>query len=790
MMQNRREFLGAAAAAATALAWYQSQDVTWTLEQVSEAGWSPGVESHSVSTCLVCPGRCGIRARVIDGRLVAISGNPLHPVSRGGVCPRGIGAVQMLYHPDRLTTPRARAGSRGNGEWHSITPPEAIAAVVEHLRELRDRDRPQALAVVAGHCPGSMRDLWNHFLRAFGSSNYIPDDHDDGLAAVMELMHGIARRPAYDLERSAHVLSFGAALFDAWWSPLQAYVAFGRPGLPREAQQHPTFVQVDTRFSRTAAYTNAWVGIRPGTYGVLALGIAYVLINEELFDADFVARYVSGFEDYVDASGHTQPGYRSVIQRNYRTEEVSAITGVPVQRIVELAKAFGLNRPSVAVAGADVLRAPDGLLAGLAVHSLNTLVGNINRAGGVMFGVDPPVAALGPPVLDDTARRAVGTLALAGTSPPFGAGDPALRFAKGIASGNTPPPDVLFLYYSNPFASSPQPELWRDALARIPFVVDFSPFMDETAAWADLVLPDAMPYERWQDVPQPPSYPYPVFSVAQPMVMAPTGVIHSGEVLLAVARGLGGTVASSMAWPDMESVLKARARGLFAAQRGMTFGDDFERAHLRQMEERGWWLREYDAFDSFWDDLIARGGWTDLFHDEDDPAGLSRRPGGRIDLMPDALQRALDAEARGRRLYVLDVSSEPVETDQEFPLRLIPYRLSTLSSGTLYLEPWLAEQPTVFADRYWRPWVEINPATAAALGFDDQADVWVRSQRGRYRARLKLFAGTAPGTLCAPYGPRHSDGTLANPLQLLDGSTDPLTEMPCWFTSAVRLEPA
>jgi len=790
MKQSRREFIWTAGAAAAALAWRRSQDIQWTPEQGSAAGWEPGLETRSRSTCLVCPARCGIRARVVDGRLVGISGNPLHPVSRGGLCPRGIGGVQMLYHPDRLTAPRMRAGPRGEEQWRTLPPNEAIAAVAERLREVRDGGRPESLVVVAGHCPGSMRDLWSRFLDAFGSPNYVPDDYDDGMAAVMDLMHGIPRRPAYDLERSAHVLSFGAALFEAWWSPLQAYVAFGRqPRGKAGPQRSPRFVQIDTRFSRTAAYAHEWVGTRPGTHAVLALGIAYVLINEELFDADFVARNVSGFEDRIGPAGRVEPGYRSVILRNYRTEEVSAITGVPVERIVALAKAFGETRPAVAVCGPDVLLAPDGLLAGLAVHSLNVLVGNVNHAGGVLFGVDPPITPLGPPVLDATARRGLGLPPLVGSSAPFGPGDPARRFAEAVASGNTPPPDVLFLYYSDPFASSAQPEAWREALARIPFVVDFSPFMDDTARWADLIIPDLLPYERWQDAPQPPSYAYPVFNVVRPVVAAPAGAIQTGEVLLELARALGGSVASSLPWPDIEAVLKARAAGLFAAERGMTFGDEFERAHLRQMEERGWWLREDTEFDSFWEDLITRGGWTDLFHDENDPAGLAGTADGRVELMPGPLQHALEVEAKGRRPYVLS-GSVVVPQPNEFPLRLIPYRVSTLSSGTLSLEPWLAEQPTSFDDRYWRPWVEINPATAASLGLADGAEVWIRSPRGRYRTRLKLFPGVAPDTVCAPYGPRQPDGALANPLQLLDGSTDPLTGLPCWFTSAVRLDRA
>lgn len=642
--------------------------------------------------------------------------------------------------------------------------------------------------MLAGYCDGTMHELWRQFLRAFGSPNYVADDYRDGIDAVMSLTHGISRRPAYDLERSGLVLSFGAPLFEAWWSPLQAYVAFGGSGGDRRDGSRPRFVQVDTRFSRTAARAQEWLGIRPGTYATLALGIAYVLIKEELFDADFVARHVTGYEDRLDAAGRPQEGYRSRVLRQYRTEEVSAVTGVPVERIVALAKAFAERRPAVAVIGAEVMQAPDGLLGGLAVHSLNVLMGSVNRPGGVLFPDDPPLEPLAAPVLDASARAGVARPPISGAAMPFGDGDPARRFAQAVAGAATPP-EVLFIYYANPLASSAHSGLWARALSRIPFIVSCSPFLDETARYADLILPDALPYERWQDAPAPASYPYPTWGLTRPLVTPPPGAVHTGDALLALAQQLGGSVARSLPYASVEELLKARARGPFAARRGMTLGDEFERTHYRQMEERGWWLAEHTEFEAFWDDLVARGGWTDLFYDDTDPARLARTPDGRIDLMPPQLQGALDAAGSGPALYAYSAQPAGAPTP-EFPLRLMPYRVSTLASGTLALEPWLAEQPTLFPDRHWVPWVEVHPATAERLGLEDGTMLWVRSSRGRYRARLKVFPGTAPEHVGAPYGLRHPDGELANPLQLLDGSADPLTGVPCWFTTFVRLEQA
>ncbi|UCF21320.1 MAG: molybdopterin-dependent oxidoreductase [Gemmatimonadota bacterium] len=787
MSPSRRDFLWTMGAAAATVALKGTQDVFWSSEELADPGWAPGIEDRRNSACLICPSRCGIRSRQVDGRLVRIDGNPLHPLSRGGLCPRGVAGVQMLYHPERLDAPLVRNGPRGSGQWERVTREQAIARIAERLGGLREAGRPEALALLAGYSAGTMQDLWRQFLASFGSPNYVADEYDDGTEAVMALMHGIPRRPSYDLDRARLVLSFGAPLFESWWSPLQAFVAFANPD--DEGDGGPRYIQVDTRFSRTAARTHEWVGVRPGTHAVLALGIAYVLIRDELFDAGFVARHVAGFEDFVDEQGQPREGYRSLVMRNYRTEEVSAITGVPVARITALARAIAANRPAVAVCGTDVTLAPNGLLAGLAVHSINVLMGSVNRPGGVLFGEDAPITALGSPVLDEIARQGVSRQPIGVSPSPFASGGQALRFAEIVARSEAPV-DTLLLYYANPIASSTHPSVWRETLDKIPFLVSFSPFLDETSEYADVILPDLLPYERWQDAPAPVSYPYPVWGVARPLVEPHEGATHTGDAVLALARSLGGSLAESLPYESFEGLLEERAKGLYAVRRGMTLGGHFERTHHRQMEERGWWLPEHTGFEAFWEELVERGGWTDLFYDHTDPHRLARTDSGRIELMPAALLRVLDQAESVGALY-LDIESEATgERPEDHELRLLPYRVSTLASGTLALERWLAEQPGIFPDVLWHPWIEVAPETAGTLGLGDGTDVWVVSPRGRYRARLKVSPGTAPETACAPYGLRHPDGQIANPLQLLDGSSDPLTGLPSWSSTFIRLERA
>jgi len=662
-----------------------------------------------------------------------------------------------------------------------------MAHVAERLASLRDARKPEGLALVSGSSPGTMEELWHQFLRAYGSPNIVDDSYDDGSATLMGLMHGWPRRPGYDLDQASLVVSFGAPLFEAWWSPLQAFAAYGGRASPNGAR--PRFIQVDTRFSATAAHAHEWVGVRPGTYAVLALGMAYVIIRDELFDAEFVSEHIAGFDDFTDAQGRRREGYRSLVLRRYRTEEVSAITGVPVERITGLARALAAMRPSITIPGADVTHAPNGLAAAMAVHSLNVLTGSINRPGGVLFGEAPPLAPLAPIVTDEVARRGLNTEPVGNTSAPFAMRVDASRFAQDVVGGTGSRIEALFLYYANPLGSSGDAATWHTALDRIPFVVSFSPFLDETTRQADVVIPDLLPYERWQDAPAPASYPYPVWGLAHPIVDPQSGGTNTGDAILEIARRLGGTVSRSLPYAKYPDVLRERARGLFAARRGTTFGNQFALRHHRQMEERGWWLPEFREFEPFWDALVDRGGWSDLFYDFADPARVAATPSGRIELMPEALLHTLDADVRNRRAYV-DVADSGEPTAGDFPLRLLPHRASTLASGTLYLQRWLAEQPAVFPHVHWVPWVEVAPDTARDLGIADGETVWVVSARNRYRARLKRSLGTAPGTVCAPYGIRHPDGELANPMQLLDESRDPLTDLPSWMSTFVRLERA
>ena len=178
--------------------------------------WAPGQESFVSSTCMLCPSHCGIRGRVVDGHLVAITGNPLHPISRGGLCAKGLAGIQLLYHPARITGPLERQGPPGSAEFAPVSWDYALQKVATQLGEIRRQGKAQSVVWLTGDTSGVMRELIERFAAAYGTRQVVREDYADATSDVVRLTQGIDGPPAYDLTASSYVLSFGVPLFESW----------------------------------------------------------------------------------------------------------------------------------------------------------------------------------------------------------------------------------------------------------------------------------------------------------------------------------------------------------------------------------------------------------------------------------------------------------------------------------------------------------------------------------------------------------------------------------------------
>src|SRR4030067_728443 len=162
-------------------------------------------ENHIPSVCTLCPGGCGIKVRQFKKKAIRIYGNSMHPISLGGLCPRGVAGIQTLYNPDRIRYPMTQ--KKGSGKWEKISWDEAIKIVSEKLAGVRSKGEPHTLVAFAGQLNGLMRSLAEKFLKIYGSPNFIDVNPTTKPDNAIYLMQGIESAPAYDIAKSAYVLS-------------------------------------------------------------------------------------------------------------------------------------------------------------------------------------------------------------------------------------------------------------------------------------------------------------------------------------------------------------------------------------------------------------------------------------------------------------------------------------------------------------------------------------------------------------------------------------------------------
>lgn len=773
---SRRQFLtlagsGGAAAAALGATGCGGRGLAGFLQLTEPQLQVPnGPETWITSVCGQCEGGCSIRVRRLGERAVNLTGNRLYPVNRDGLCPKGLASLQGLYNPDRVRGPLRRLGNRRQNQWQRISWDEAIRLVAHRLGEIRSRG-PQNLVFLSGQTNGLMDAFIARFCRAFGTPNDVRKI-PPWLAvqsAVRYCTQGTYGPLAYDFEKSNYILSFGVPLLEDYVSPAGMLRTFGylrqeRPGAKAKV------VQVEPRLSVTAARADAWVPISPGTEGALALGIAYVLIRENLYDKRFVAEHTFGFDDWQDGQGERHIGFKTLVLRQFNADAVAQMSGVPVDTILRIAHQFANTRPAVALGESTHTNALYSLMA---VHALNALVGSIDAPGGVIFPELPPFKKLPEPALDDAARQGLQQPRLDAVAPEAAplARDLVPQLMRALTDGKPYRADALFLYYCNPVFSSPEPERVRRALQDVPFIVSFSPYLDETTAYADVVLPDHTYLERWQDVIPAPLGPYALVGLRQPAVKPVHDTMNTGDVLIRLAQAAGGSLGQAFPWPDLPAALRHVMSGIFEARRGAIV-DDAGMSWTALLEARGWWYPTYKTFEEFWAQLREQGGWWDPMYYFGSWSRVFEGPSAKFEFYSLGLRKKL---SQPEDLACLPHFEPPrfSGSKEQFPLHLNVFRLMAVNGARNADQPFLQEILGPIVNVRWDSWVEINPETARRLGIANADLVWVSSPAGRLKGRASLYPGTPPGVISIPanlghtaYG-RWAKGIGANPMNLI-----------------------
>jgi menaquinone reductase, molybdopterin-binding-like subunit len=517
----------------------------------------PGQAVWKPSVCPSCASGCGLTVRVMDAEADVVrggqagivqilaakklEGSPMYPVNRGALCARGQATIQVTYHPDRITQPLKRDGDRGSGRYAAISWDDAIKELVSRLDALTTAGTQKQLACLS-NSRGHRAALLDMFLSRFGAPAAVNYElfGEDVLRRANALSFGRDQLPTYDLANARHVIGFGADFLGTWNSPVANAQGYGHMRQGRSGIRG-SFVQVESRMSQTGANADEWVPTRPGTEGVLALGLAHVMIAEKL-------RLASG----GGRAGAMIEGWAGGLA-DYSPEQVEKITGVTARRVERLAREFAERRPALAIIGGAPLAHTNGLFSALAVNALNALAGNIGEPGGIAF----------TPQLDIARPRAAG-----------------FRLAPEGDGAYIGEAQVLLIDGANPVYHALA--VWKlgETLARLPFIVSVGSFLDETSILSDLILPDHSFLESFVEAAPESGSMVAVLGVAAPVMKPLHDTRATPDVLLEVSRQLAKPL--ELPWQTFEEMLMATVMKLPASS------PDSD-AWTEAQEKGGWW---------------------------------------------------------------------------------------------------------------------------------------------------------------------------------------------------------
>src|SRR6184192_3044032 len=497
---DRRRFLtvlgatGGAAAAASACDIHAEPTEHLVPYTVPPENQVPGIATYYATTCRECAAGCGLQAKVREGRVIKLEGNPESPINQGRLCSRGQAGLQGLYNPDRVTDPMARGP---NGEWQKLSWEDAINRLQAKVKEARGK----GIAFVTGLESGSFGDLVDAWMQQLGGRHVTYEPFAfEALREGNRLAFGTPAIPWYDFANARYIVSFGADFMETWLSPVGYQNGFTR-GHAFEGGRDGSmakFVSVAPRLSLTGMSADQWIAAKPGTEYMLALAMAQVILAERVAPTPADAR---GLDRLLPAP-----------------QQVATFVGIEARDIRRLAREFAASQGGLAVAGGMSTHYGSGAHVLVAsVNLLNYVAGQVGKT--VKFGPNHALEAGGSfkQLTDLVGDMSAGKVAL------------------------------LLVHGANPAHSLPA--AFSRALAKAGYKVSFSSYLDETAAASDLVLPDLHPLEQWND-----SEPRSGVHALQQPVMAPVfaNTMHAGDVLLRLA-GKPGTFKDYLQgrWQDL-----------------------------------------------------------------------------------------------------------------------------------------------------------------------------------------------------------------------------------------------
>ncbi len=646
------------------------------------------------SICRICHGGCAARLTVEGGRLVRVRPLAGSPFSLGRMCVKGLSTPAVMYHPDRLRHPLKRVGPRGSGQFRRVSWDEALDAIAARLDAFRRESGPESVALGQG----TGRHHYFHVIR-FANTFGTPNWYEPGLAncfipriTVSNLTYGGFVAGDYYGDIPPRTILF-------WGHNPLVSGPDGELAYPiKKALAGGAFgIGIDPRRSETARRCGLWLPIRPGTDDALALAMIRAIIEEGWYDRDFVAAHTLGFDELRQRVAPCTPAW------------AEDITGVPAKAMLEAARRYALDKPSILDWGVSIEQNPNSLQTVRAVAILRGLTGNLDIPGGDVFGQDvvrayPVLRHLLPP--DALAKRiGAGQFKLLGGFRAFMPSAHIPGLFRAMREGDPYRVRGLLVFGNNPLATVANARGALEALRALDLLVVSDFFMTPTAALADYVLPAAF----WPEIDQILEMPL----VAAQAVFAHRKVVTVGEcrqnelILNDLAKRLGLPGAEE----SLRSILDYRLEPI-----GLTFDELADRfmvklpPRYRRHEEKGF-----------------------------------RTPTRKVELYSKALARL--------GYDPLPAYAEPPESPVSAPDTARDYPL-VLTTGARRPEYFHSEQRQVAFLRARRPdpLAELGPATAGRFGIADGDWIRVKSPRGEIRMRARVTAEVREGVVSLDHG--------------------------------------
>lgn len=472
---SRRDFLKLSIVSGGAIAG--AYKINESIASMKASAKAPVEVKYVPNLCEICFWNCNLFAKVVNGKVVGLEGNPLSQRGRGMLCGRGNAGHSLLYDPDRLKKPRLNTGKRGEPKWKEVSWDEALSFMAQKLNDIRSKYGGEAIALFSHGSGGSW---WKHLLGAMGSKNVFAPSFANCRGArdvgfYLTFGSDCASPEIYDFENSKFILLVGKHLGEnAHNSQVQEIMI----ALSRGAK----LAVLDPRLSNIASKAHWWLPVKPATDLAVLLALIHVIIKEELYNKEFVSKYTMGFDKLAEAV------------KDYTPEWASQESDIPAQAIVEIAREMAKHQPSVcAVGGRFSVWHGNDVQRYRAIAIINALMGSWGAKGGYYLSTTislpkypgvPPYPEAKPPL----------------TGYPFALLPTTTALRKATLTGDPYPIKAWIAYSCNILQAIPNRKETIEAINKLDLYVAVDLYPHEHTLWADLVLPECTYLERYDDL--------------------------------------------------------------------------------------------------------------------------------------------------------------------------------------------------------------------------------------------------------------------------------------------------